>query len=100
MVLSELDRGRTVTMNKGSILTVRLKENPTTGYRWSVSIIEGLELISDHNDTGGAVGANNVRVFKFRSNQSGTYNMKLKNWREWEGEASVIDRFYVKIVVP
>jgi inhibitor of cysteine peptidase len=99
MVLSETDRDRTVTINKGSVLTVRLKENPTTGYRWFVSMIEGIEIISDHNDAGGPIGASSVRVFKFRLNKTGSYNLKMKHWREWEGEASVIDRFNIKIIV-
>ena len=99
MVLSERDNGRTFTINKGSMLTVRLEENPTTGYHWSVSRIEGIELMSDHNDAGGGIGAKSVRVFKFQVKQVGSYNIKMKNWREWEGEPSVIDRFDIKIIV-
>jgi inhibitor of cysteine peptidase len=33
MILSEQDCGRTFEVSMGDVITVRLKENPTTGYR-------------------------------------------------------------------
>jgi inhibitor of cysteine peptidase len=99
MVLNEHDRGRTVTLNAGSILTVRLQENPTTGYRWSASMSKGIELIGDRYETGGAIGAASVRVFEFRAMKKGSYQINMKNWREFDGASSEIDRFDAKIIV-
>src|SRR5262245_21975440 len=57
MVLSEQDFGRTVNVRMGEVVTVRLQENPTTGYRWAVETASGLEQTGDHFEAGGAVGA-------------------------------------------
>jgi|SRR5215204_3700833 predicted secreted protein len=100
MLLSEQDRGRTIEVAEGDIFTVRLKENPTTGYRWSVETTNGLEQVGDDFEAGGgAIGAAGVRVFEFRATRPGSHKLRLKNWREWEGEDSVIDRFEADIDV-
>lgn len=102
MILDELDNGRTVSLSAGSTFYVRLKENPTTGYRWSHDTIEGIEWVSDHyklSDADAGIGAESIRIFEFRATKCGSYHLKMKHWREWEGESSSIDRFQVKINV-
>jgi inhibitor of cysteine peptidase len=99
MTLNEQDSGRTVDIELGKVVTVRLKENPTTGYRWTVETDSGLEQIGDHFKAGGAIGAAGVREFQFRPMKVGSYELRMKNWREWEGEGSVIDRFNVQFMV-
>jgi predicted secreted protein len=98
MILSEQDRGRTVEVSVGSVVTVRLKENPTTGFRWWVEATNGLEEVGDDFEVGGpAIGAAGVRVLQFRAPRAGSHKLRLKNWREWEGEASVTNRFEANI---
>jgi len=99
VILSDLDRGRTITIAAGTTVTLRLKESPTTGYRWGVESMGGLELVSDRSEPGAAVGAAGVRVLQFRTLRAGTHRLLMKNWRDWEGEKSAIDRFEVVIVV-
>ena len=59
----------------------------------------GLEQSGDHFEAGSAVGAAGVRVFEFRAPRAGSYELRLKHWRAWEGEASVSGRFAVQITV-
>lgn len=99
MILSEQDSGRTVEIGVGEVVTVRLKENPGTGYRWSVDATDGLDLIGDRSEVGGAIGAAGVREFQFRPTKVGSYELHIKNWREWEGESSVVGRFNVRFSV-
>jgi len=100
MILSEQDQGRTIEVAEDDIITVRLKENPTTGYRWSVETPNGLELVEDGFEAGGGgIGAAGVRVLQFRATRPGSHKLHLKNWREWEGEASVTERFDANIIV-
>jgi len=40
-----------------------------------------------------------VRVIQWVGRRIGTYELLLKHWREWEGEASVIGRFQASVVV-
>ncbi len=98
MVLSNQDSGRTVTVETGSSITLRLEENPTTGYRWSVEASAGLDLLEDRNESGGAPGAGGMRVLTFRVARAGSFALRLKHWRDWEGEDSVINRFDAEII--
>ena len=99
MLLSEQDSGRSVNVNLGSLFSVRLKENPTTGYRWTVESASGLEQVGDHFEGGGAIGAAGIRQLQFRAIRAGSSELRMKNWQEWEGEASVISRFVVEVIV-
>src|SRR5690349_4206950 len=93
MTLTENDSGRTFDANAGSTFTVRLKENPTTGYRWAVESLSGLELLEDNFERGTAAGSPGVRVFQFRVPASGSHDLRLHSWREWQGNSSISERF-------
>jgi len=83
-----------------SVVTVRLDENPSTGYQWDAENIEGLEIVGDSFERAGdAMGTGGVRVLQFRLLEKGSYRLSIRKWRDWEGENSIIDRFYVTIVV-
>jgi len=99
MILTEQDRGRLIDVKLDDVVTVQLKENPTTGYRWSVETAQGLEQVRDHMEAGGAIGSEGVRVFQFRTTRVGSSELRMKKLREWEGEGSVIDRFNVRLIV-
>ena len=99
MFLSEQDRGRTVEVGAGGLVTVRLKENPTTGYRWQLASAGGLELANDRFEPGNAIGAGGVRVLEFRAASPGSHAIRMKNYAPWEGESSAIDSFEATIVV-
>ncbi|CCF17081.1 chagasin peptidase inhibitor I42 family protein [Brevibacillus laterosporus GI-9] len=100
MVLTEQDSGQIIDISVGKIITVQLKENPTTGYRWTVETASGLEKIGDSYKPGGAgIGAAGLRIFQFKTIQVGSYELHLRNWVEWEGDSSIVDRFNVRINV-
>jgi predicted secreted protein len=99
-ILNNQDNGRTVEAKARSIITVRLEENPTTGYRWNVATAGGLELLGDSFEKGGeAIGAAGTRIFQFRTPESGSHKLSIQNWRDWEGESSIIDQFYAIIEI-
>jgi inhibitor of cysteine peptidase len=98
MVLTERENGRSVTVSVGTVVTVRLPEAPTTGYRWAVEAASGVELIADRTAASGAIGGEGMRELEFRVSKPGRHDLRLKRWRDWEGDASVIDRFAVTIV--
>ena len=100
MILSEQDNGHTITVDVGSIITVRLKEMPTTGYRWIVEAADGLEQVSNRfQEAGEAAGAAGMRVLQYRATWVGSYGLRVQNRREWEGAESAIEEFTATIVV-
>lgn len=99
-VLNSQDNGRTVDVKAQSIVTVCLKENPTTGYRWKIETADGLGLIDDSFEKlSDSLGASGIRILKFRTPEAGVHKLSIRNWRDWEGESSIIDRFDVLIEV-
>jgi predicted secreted protein len=99
MTLTEQDNGRTVEIGVGSLITLHLKENPTTGYRWQLESSGGLEMVGDRFALGGAMGAAGTRVFEFRAGRAGAHVIRLKNRREWENQGAAAGSFEITVVV-
>jgi len=101
-MLTQVDNGRTIEAQPGSRIVVTLPENPTTGYSWAIDGAgDALSLVSsDYGATPAAgVGGGGKRTLVFEAKSPGTANLRLKRWREWEGEASVRERYAVTVRV-
>jgi inhibitor of cysteine peptidase len=46
-VITDADNGKTINLNKGNEFSLKLTENPTTGYSWKITLSSGLKLIQD-----------------------------------------------------
>ena len=103
MTFSNADNGKTLTLKPGQKITLRLNENPTTGYRWSTSAFNSqiLQLIDDRFDLPdtSAMGGGGQRVLTFQANQLGQVTLNLKNRQEWEDEASALESFNLTLQV-
>jgi inhibitor of cysteine peptidase len=93
MTLTEKDTGLSFDVSGGSTLTLRLRENPPTGYRWAVDTSGGLELAGSQFQPGALPGEGGTRVLQFRVPSTGTHDLRLHHWREWEGDSSITERF-------
>lgn len=93
IVVDETQCGKGIALPAGEMLALRLREQGTSGYTWSVEEADGLALRASSFTPGGdAVGAAGVREFRFLAAEAGTYVLRLKHWRDWQGEGSVIGR--------
>jgi predicted secreted protein len=100
--LTAADDGSAVTVAPGDEIAVRLDETPTTGFRWEIDALEGpLEHIGDEREIEPDTppGGGSMRVFRFRATERGRGQIALKNRREWEGDASITQRFSVLVDV-
>jgi inhibitor of cysteine peptidase len=64
-----------------------LPENPTTGYRWTVTQADSRLLKSTSDDflqSGDAVGGGGARVFRFTATGAGEASLSLALARSWE----------------
>jgi inhibitor of cysteine peptidase len=100
--ISQADNDRTVAVDVGDTVRVNLPENATTGYRWAIDhcdreMIEPLSAQAEY--TSGTVGSGGDAMFEFRAKKAGTTEIALKYWRHWEGDASVANRFRVRLQV-
>jgi predicted secreted protein len=96
VVVDEQQSGTGVDVPAGQLLAIRLKENAGTGFRWTVEDAGGLTP-ADHVDRGGAPGAAGFREFRFRAGAPGGHRLVLRQWRDWEGESSIIGRFVLDV---
>ena len=98
--LTEADHERTVELRAGDTLRISLPENAATGYRWAVDRVDG-ELIkaaeSQPHYSGDAVGSGGLMTFTFEAKKAGSGEIALKNWRDFEGDASVQKRFRLRL---
>ncbi|NJD08715.1 MAG: hypothetical protein FIA97_19810 [Methylococcaceae bacterium] len=91
--------GQIITLAQGQGVVIRLPENPTTGYRWTVASCEGMRLeADDYFPSGGGVGAAGTRRFRWRPVGSGAFQIGLVLRRAWEDPAATAGRFVLKIL--
>ncbi len=102
LLLVEKDNDRTVDIHPGESIQISLPENATTGYRWEIDRYDAplLDLLSTEPCyTANAVGSGGIVAFTFQGKKIGVADIALKLWRSWEGEASVVARFHIRLNV-
>jgi predicted secreted protein len=77
-------------VNASDTLTVRLSENPTTGFRWEIDVGDGLVIVSNDFARGssGAPGAGGTRTVVIRAERAGDWPVKATLRRAGEGSAA------------
>lgn len=101
VALTQVDAGKSIDVRPGDTIVVRLPENPTTGYEWTLDSADD-EIVglrdSDFNlSPTVTMGSGGTRTFTFGAKEPGTSRIRLKYWRSWEGDNSVRDHFDVAI---
>jgi inhibitor of cysteine peptidase len=100
VVATSKDNGGTVRARVGDELLLRLPETPGSGFRWKIDVSSvNLALRKDTFDAAGGVGGRGTRTFEFHAQSAGSAPLGLKRWREWEGDASIAERFDASIHV-
>ncbi len=124
--LSMEDAGKTVRVPAGAVVELRLDENPTTGYRWTLPPETCCEMVEDRNEpqagedgreetgreetgreeTGrdpagreaaAAAGAASVRVLSFRFKGGAPARLALELRRAWEEGEPPLARFDIEL---
>lgn len=104
--LTRTDGGSRIEVRVGDVVVVRLPENPSTGFVWSSETAGGDALEPVRSEylpaADASVGGGGQRSLSFRAVATGTVELRLKLWREWEGDKSIVDRFAatVRVVRP
>ena len=97
---------QTVAVQVGSVVEIRLPENPTTGYMWMVDELNAdkFQLISnvfvppgDTHSAAGMVGAGGTRVFRIKCVKMGAETVRLIYNRPWWENSPPVKTFYLKL---
>jgi inhibitor of cysteine peptidase len=102
--LTQADNGKLVEARPGDLIIIRLPENPTTGFRWTVDNVDPLCVEAQGSSfspaRAAAVGSGGERTFSFQvKGEGGTGNIGLKLKRQWEADASAVQRYSVTVKV-
>jgi inhibitor of cysteine peptidase len=86
LTVSETGNISTLTLNKGTVFTIRLDENPTTGYSWNASVTSGLTVLNSTYVSGGSglMGAGGVHEWKIEATGTGAQQFNAVYERPWE----------------
>ncbi|CDN39673.1 protease inhibitor I42 family protein [Bacillus thuringiensis] len=99
LILTQKDHGKIIPLHIGQVFSIQLIENPTTGYRWTVCTIPEVHLLTEkfqsYSISEEAIGHTGIRLFQFQVIHTGIHELQFKHWREWQGEASIIEKFQV-----
>lgn len=100
-VLTAADNGRTVELRVGDEVGLRLSDDArVTGYRWAVdSADENLVDITEGQDvsTSENMGGGDEAQWSIKARAPGATSIKLKRWRQWEGDSSVVERYEIAL---
>lgn len=101
--LNYTDNNKSFEAKVGGVITVSLDENPTTGFRWAIDSLDQQIVVLKQSefvlgkDVG--IGGGGMRKLTFEAKHPGKTVLKLKLWREWEGEASVTKYYTVVLKI-
>lgn len=101
--LAQADTGGTFEVHQGDGIVIELEENLTTGYQWElVSVdeeIAGLHSSEYSLPDDAQIGEGGRRILTFEAHSVGSTEIHLKQYRPWEGDRSIIERFDVTLKV-
>lgn len=106
VALDARDNGSQVELAPGQVLEVTLESNPTTGYSWEVSEVDGAVLAQEGEsefreapkEGEEMVGAGGTETFRF-SSTAGKTTLTLVYRRSWEEGVDPLETFSVRVVV-
>jgi predicted secreted protein len=104
-VLTEADANAPRVVAVGETIELRLIENPSTGYAWSVTVDPpaAAAVVADRWTPAGGSGAQpmpgapGTRDLTIAIKRPGPLGIRAKNWRAWEGDASVTRRLEFRL---
>ncbi|HZT29181.1 MAG TPA: protease inhibitor I42 family protein [Bryobacteraceae bacterium] len=102
LIRTRQDSGGSVELAVGDVLEIHLAETPTTGYLWKVHEIDPPALTfhgSRFVSGGPAPGRGGTRILTFEGVAPGRAVLRLKHYRQWAGDSSIIDRFELTVSV-
>ncbi len=98
---TDSDNGKTILVKGGDTFTVRLEENPSTGYSWNLTVGNGLRLVKDRYVPGttSMIGSGGIHEWTIKAIGNGTSGIAGIYKRPWEPGSGGDKRFSMTIKV-
>ncbi|QNP74168.1 protease inhibitor I42 family protein [Streptomyces roseirectus] len=92
-----------VSVRAGDDVVVELPENATTGFRWEVTGLDGLELTGDDYTPDPAppmmVGTGGTRLLRLRAEKAGEGRLELVYRQPWGAENETAGEYALRVTV-
>ena len=105
-ILTETDNGKTIDLNTGDMLVIRLAGNPSTDYSWEAQDLDtrvleqvGQAEFENSNSTPDLVGAGGTMILTFEVIGPSTATLTLVYHRPWEMDVAPIQTFSVTLSI-
>jgi predicted secreted protein len=105
LALGQANNGECHEVSLADTIVIRLKGNAAAGYTWEVEEADEQILTQKGRHPEFALpgdaqcGSPVLQEIRFQATGVGTAPIRLKYWREWLGDASVLERYDVRITV-
>jgi inhibitor of cysteine peptidase len=90
-------------MNRSNLITVRLAENPSTGFQWNLTTTAGLSIIKDEyvpaDTSGKLVGSGGTHMWDISTDKIGKQKIQAIYKRSWEPTTGNESTFSMTVVV-
>ena len=75
----------TISLDKGTVFTIKLDENPSTGYSWNATMTSGITVLNSTYISGGNMpGAGGVHEWNIQVTSTGAQEFNAVYERPWE----------------
>lgn len=103
LTVTEENSGHEVGVRRGDEIHLNLKENPSTGYQWELTLhTAGVLELADSRFAAVesvGIGGGGKRIFVFRAAAQGRETLVLELRRSWEVEVSPVALFELLVAV-
>ena len=103
LVVTEEQNNATVYVNRSSLITVRLEENPTTGHQWNLTTTPGLKIMDSmyipSDTTGNLVGSGGTHIWDISTVAIGEQKIQAVYARSWEQPPNDGTKFSMTVIV-
>ena len=100
--LSEIDQSKTFDIENGSLVLIKLKENPSTGYKWIVHYFDDRVIqfkgSNYSTESENRLGGGGADTFTFQARSSGITIIQLQLERTWD-KSNRMNQFEVTLHV-
>lgn len=102
--VNESSSGQQVEVARGSIITVTLDSNQTTGFCWELKQIGDTNIIEKIDNTYKApntdlIGAGGQEIWTFKALKAGETTLSMEYNRPWEGGEKGVKTFSLTVLV-
>ena len=105
LTVTDADNGKSYAISQGTVLTVELPSYSDGGYRWALPAtntctLEQIDYTHDLSECPtDTLGCSGKEVWTFKAQKTGTTQLKLLNYRSWEGEEESVKTFILNLLV-